>query len=100
MMKEAVGQGSAQTLMEEDEEESDFHSLRGEAVGGVCAVAFEHSVGSHLTQVIAQLVKPVALGGQAELDQQGLVQLAVAPAAGVLPAIVRSQRLRLPYDAL
>jgi len=57
MMKEAVGQRAAQTLMEEHEQQCDFHALGGEAVGVVCTVALEQSVGSHLTQVIAQLVK-------------------------------------------
>jgi hypothetical protein len=66
--------------MEEHEEQCDFHALGGEAVGVVCAVAFEQSVGSHLTQVIAQLVKPVALGGQAEVDPECLVELAGTPA--------------------
>ena len=63
MMKEAVGQGSAQPLMEEHEEQCDFHAFGGEAIGVVCTVALEQSVGSHLAQVVAQWVKPVALGG-------------------------------------
>jgi hypothetical protein len=46
----------------------------------MCAVAFEEPVGLHLRQVIAELVKPVALSGQAEVDQHGLVEWAGAPA--------------------
>ena len=65
--------------MEEHEEERDFHALGGEAVGVSCAIAFEEPVGSHLTQVIAQLVETVALGRQAEVDQEGLVEWAGTP---------------------
>ena len=49
--------------MEEDKEECNFDALGGEAIGVACAVAFEESVAPDLTQVIAELVEPVALGG-------------------------------------
>ena len=47
--------------MEKHEEECDFHAFGGEAVGVAGPIAFEESVGPHLTQVIAELVEPVAL---------------------------------------
>jgi hypothetical protein len=55
--------------MEEHEEECDFDALGGKAVGVAGTIAFEESVGPHLAQVIAELVEPVALGGQTKVDQ-------------------------------
>jgi len=66
--------------MEEDEEECDFDAFGGEAVGVAGTIAFEEAVGPHLAQIIAQLVEPVALGRQAEVDQQCLMELVCSPA--------------------
>lgn len=81
--------------MEEHEEERDFHALGGEAVGVSCAIAFEEPVGSHLTQVIAQLVETVALGRQAEVDQEGLVEWAGTQTPTTVPACNNTSMSRI-----
>jgi hypothetical protein len=44
MVEAAVGDGSAQTLMKEQEEQCDLNALWGEAVGVTGAVAFQQPV--------------------------------------------------------
>jgi len=54
--EEAIGEGSAHALVEEDEEQSDAGSLIGEAVGVAATVALQQPVSFELAQVVAQLV--------------------------------------------
>ena len=44
VMKQAVGKGPTQALVEEHEKERNFHALVGKAVGVMSAVAFEQTV--------------------------------------------------------
>ena len=46
--------------MEEEQEHGDFYSFVGEAVGVTLAVTLEQAVGTHLAQVVAELVQSVA----------------------------------------
>jgi hypothetical protein len=49
VMKQVVGKRAAQALVEEHEQQRDFHALVGEAVGVVLGVAFEQGMGLELT---------------------------------------------------
>ena len=52
-MKEAVGEGSADALMEEHEEQGGAGSLVSQAVGVAAAIALEQAMGFQLAQIIA-----------------------------------------------
>ena len=66
VMEAAVGERSAQPLVEQQEEQGDLDALGGEAVGVARAVAFEQAVALELAQVVAQLVEAVGALGQVE----------------------------------
>jgi hypothetical protein len=53
VVKEAVGERTADALMEEHEEQSGPGSVVGEAIGIAPTVTFEQAVGFDLAQVIA-----------------------------------------------
>ena len=55
MMKETIGKGAADALMEEDEHEADLDAFVGEAVGVVMAIAYDQSPRFHLSEIIPEL---------------------------------------------
>ena len=59
MVEETVGQGTAEALVEKEEQKRDFDAFLGEAIGVVVSVASEEPVGLHFTQVIVELIEPV-----------------------------------------
>ena len=58
--EERMSQGTAETLVEKDQEDGNFHSLVGQAIGVTLAVTLEQAVGTHLAQVVAELIQPMA----------------------------------------
>ena len=58
MVEAAVGQRSTQVLMEEQEQQCDLSTLRGEAVGVAATVALQQAVALELSQIVAELVQP------------------------------------------
>lgn len=87
VMKQAVGEGAVQGLMEEHEQQCDFHPLVGEAVGVSGAIALEQSMGLHLAQVVAQLIEPVAFGAQAEASRAVLAARRLSRTTGLPRAL-------------
>src|SRR6202007_1457195 len=63
VVKAAVGERSAQALMEEQEEQCDLNPLGGEKVGIARAVALEESVPLEFAQIVAKLVEAVSIRG-------------------------------------
>src|SRR5206468_9583960 len=57
VMKQAIGQGSADALVEEDEQGAHTGSLFGEAVGVVLAHSLQQAVAFHFAQVVAELIE-------------------------------------------
>lgn len=49
MVKEAIGERSAEALMEKDEQQRHFETLVGEAIGVVARVALQEIMGLHLS---------------------------------------------------
>ena len=80
-MEEAIGQGSADALMEEHEDEGDANAFVGEAVGIAMGVALEQGMGFEFAEVVAKLGEGVALRGKLVSGEDGLVDLAGTPAA-------------------
>ena len=59
MMETAVGQRSAQALVEKQEQQCDLESLAGEAVGVMLAIALEQRMALELAKVVTQLIQAV-----------------------------------------
>ena len=56
MMETAVGQGAAQALVEEQEQERGLEAFVGETVGVARAIPFQQSVALELAEIVTQLV--------------------------------------------
>jgi len=61
VVKAAVGEGTAEALVEEEEQECDLNALCGEPVSVTATVAFEEAVAFQLAEVVTKLVQPVGL---------------------------------------
>ena len=57
--EQRMSQGTAQTLVKEDQENGDFDSLVRQAIGVTLAITLGQAMGTHLAQVVAELVQPV-----------------------------------------
>jgi hypothetical protein len=79
VMEASIGEGAAETLVEEQEEKSDLQALSGEAVGVSAAIALKQSVAFELAQVVAELVQTVVLGRKIKRGENGLVDLLGGP---------------------
>ena len=64
-IEEAVGQGTTDALVKEDEEETDPVSFVGETVAVSSPYALQEAVALEFAQVITQLGQGVAVGGEA-----------------------------------
>ena len=80
MMKEAVGEGSAELLMKEDEQQRDLCSFLCEAIRVALPVSGEQPMRFHFAQIVSELVESIAVGADAEGGQDGFVDLACGPA--------------------
>jgi hypothetical protein len=80
MVKEAVGEGSANLFVEEHEHKGDPGSFPGEPVGIALAVTLQQSVAFHLPEIVAKLIQAVTVGGESECRQDGGVDVFGPPA--------------------
>ena len=60
VVKEAVGERAAESLVEQDEREGDLGALAGEPVGVAFAIPLDQSVRLHFAEIVAELIQPVA----------------------------------------
>ena len=58
MVEPAVGQRTAETFVEEQEQECHLHPFGGEVVGVAGAVALQEPMPFQLAEVVAELVQP------------------------------------------
>jgi hypothetical protein len=65
-LEEAVGQRTADALMEKHKEQGRAGSLVSETIGLAPSITFEQAVAFHLAQVIAQRGEGVSFGSEAE----------------------------------
>jgi hypothetical protein len=61
-MEQGVGQGSADTLVKQDEQERRFDALIGEPIAVGPSDGFEQAVGFPFAKVVAELGEGVAAG--------------------------------------
>jgi len=80
-VEETVGQGAADTLVKEDEHQSNPDAFFGELVGVSGSVTREEGMGFELAQVITELGEGVFFGGELECGEDGFMDLAGAPSA-------------------
>ena len=87
VVEAAVGERSAQALVEEEEEQGHLNPLGGEKVCVARAVALEESIALEFAQIVAKLVEAVSIGGQVEGSEDGLFLAECCKLrSGVLPA--------------
>jgi hypothetical protein len=86
-VEESVGQGAADTLVKEDEHQSNPDAFFGELVGVSGSVTREQGMGFELAQVITELGQGVSFGAELEGGEEGLVDLAGAPSAQLGAAV-------------
>src|SRR6516165_1907511 len=67
--------------MEEQEQQCDLSTLRGEAVGIAATVALQQAVALEFSQIVAELVQAVSCIGELEGGQDSLVDFPCCPAA-------------------
>ena len=61
MMEAAVGEGSAQPFVKEQEQESNLHAFRGVAVGIAGPISLQERMAFQLAQIVAELVETVTV---------------------------------------
>jgi hypothetical protein len=81
VMESAMGERTAEALVEEQKQESDVNAFRGKAVGVAVAIASEQTVALEFAQIVAELVQCVLFRGKLERRNHGLVNLFGRPAA-------------------
>jgi len=87
VMETAVGEGTAEPFVEEEEEQRYLDSFRREAVGVARAVTLQQAVDLELAEVVAELVQAVGIGGEVEAGEDGVVDLLCGPAANLSAAM-------------
>ena len=60
VVKEAIGEGAAKLLVEQDEGEGHFGALAGEAVSIAFAIPGKQAMRLHFAEIVAELVQPIA----------------------------------------
>src|SRR5215475_5294126 len=97
VVEAAVGEGTAQALMKEQEQESNLDAFCREAVGIARSVPLQQAVSLELAQIVAQLVQAIALLREPEGGEHGFMDLLSRPAADVRAAV--QEDLHQPDDA-
>ena len=64
VVEAAVSHGTAETLVEEQKQESDLNAFGRQAVGIAPAITLEKSVAFELAEIVVELVQSVGLGGK------------------------------------
>ena len=83
VVEAAVGERTAEPLVEEEKEQRDLDAFRGEAVGVAGSIPLQQAVTFEFAQVVAQLVDAVASVGEMEGGDNDLMDLLGGPAADV-----------------
>jgi hypothetical protein len=81
LVESAVGEGTAEALVEEQEQERDVNSFRGQPVGVASSIAFQQTVAFEFTEVVAKLVESILFRGKLEGGDDRLVDLFGSPTA-------------------
>jgi len=87
VVEAAVGDRPTEPFMEEQEQQSDLDTFRGETVSVTGTVTLDQSMPLEFAQVVAQLVRAVSSLGEMEGSEDGLVDLLGGPTADVSAAV-------------
>ena len=95
MVKAAVGQRTAEALVEEQEQECHLDAFGGQPVGVAAAIAFQQAMALEFAEIVAELVQPVGLRGKLKVVRMAWwICLAVQPPT-VLPPWSRTSSERM-----
>jgi hypothetical protein len=95
VVEAGVGEGSAETFVEEQEQERGLHAFGGKPIGVSTAIALEESMAFQLAQVVAELVQSVSLRREPKGLENGLVDLLGGPAPTVVLPCRRTSNKRM-----
>jgi hypothetical protein len=87
VVEAAVGERTAEPFVEEQKEQCDLNTFRGEAVGVAGSVPEQQPVAFEFAQVVAQLVDAVASVGELEGAEDSLMDLPGGPATDVAATV-------------
>ena len=95
MVEPAVGQRTAEAVVEEQEQERHLHTFGGEAVGVAGAIALQEPMAFQLAEIVAELVPPVGFGRESKRGEDGLVGLLAVQPPTVVPPCKRTSIRRM-----
>jgi hypothetical protein len=75
VVKQRVGQRSANALVKQNKHQRCFRSFVGEAVAISLFIAFQQAMGFHLAEVITELSYGICFSRQAEAGEDGLMDV-------------------------
>jgi hypothetical protein len=81
MVEAAIGEGTAEALVEEQEQEGKLNAFGGWSVGVAGAIALQQSMPLEFAEVVAKLVEGVGSWGELKGGENGLMDLFGGPAA-------------------
>ena len=87
VVETAVCERTAESFVEEEEQQRNLDAFWGEAVGVAGSIPLQQAVAFEFAQVVAQLVDGVACVGELEGAEDSLMDLLGGPAADVAAAV-------------
>src|SRR3984885_13508977 len=96
VMEPAVGERTAEALVEKEEQEGDVNAFGREAVSIAAAIALEQAGSFELAQVVPELVEAIGFRGEMERGEDRLVNLFGRPATD--GTAVMQENLQEPDD--
>ena len=81
MVEAAVGEGTAESFMEEQKQERNVNAFGRQPVGVATAITLQKAMAFQLAQILAELVESVRFRGQLKRSENCLVNLFGGPAA-------------------
>ena len=87
VMETAVGERTAEALVEEQEEERDVNAFGCQAVSVAAAIALQQPVSFEFAQIVLELVESVCFRGKLERGDDCCVNLFGRPAADGIAAM-------------
>ena len=87
VVKTAIGQRTAEALVEKQEQERDLDAFARQAISVTAPIAFQKGVTFQLTQIVAELVQALIVRRKLEGGEDGGMNLFGSPAANGVAAV-------------
>jgi hypothetical protein len=81
VVEAAIGEGAAESFMEEQKQERNVNAFGRQPVGVATAITLQKAMAFQLAQILAELVESVRFRGQLKRSENCLVNLFGRPAA-------------------